>query len=80
MAALNTFQNADYGHQLSPTKMNSEDICYSSSGLNTFHVILESRRNAIFHFGGKLDCKINNLHMAEIPHRIIMTKMCLLTD
>lgn len=33
MAALNTFQNVDYEHQMSPTEMNSEDICSSSSGL-----------------------------------------------
>lgn len=58
MAALNIFHNVDYEHQMSSTEMNNET---SSSGLKTVHVILESRRNAIFHFGGKMACDISNL-------------------
>lgn len=36
MAALNIFQSVDYEHQMPPTEMNSEGICYCSSGLKMF--------------------------------------------
>lgn len=55
MAALNIFQNVDSEHQMLP-EMNSEDICYSSSGFKMFILSLqEEEMNFIFflNFDGK---------------------------
>lgn len=52
MAALNIFQNVDYEHQM-PPEMNSEDICYSSSGLKMFISSLQAEEMHFFYFWGE---------------------------